>query len=184
MILPKFDGFSMLTISANYPHKNLQIIPKVISYLNENYKDFNFRFVLTVKNEELFKSCDENILKRVLTIGAVNINQCPGLYSQSDAIFLPTLLECFTAAYPEAMRMRKPILTSNLNFATGLCEDAAQYFAPLNPKDIGDIIYELANNKELRNNLVLKGIDQLKKYDTYEKRAEKYLEIIKSDTIL
>lgn len=176
--LPKFEGFTMLTVSANYPHKNLQIIPKVIAHLNQNYKDFKFRFVVTLKEGELGINLDENITKNIVYLGKTNINQCPPLYSQSDAIFLPTLLECFTATYPEAMRMEKPILTSNLNFATGLCENAALYFEPLDPKDIGDKIYQLANNELMKKELVANGIMQLKKYDTYATRAEKYIEII------
>lgn len=176
--LPKFEGFTMLTVSANYPHKNLQIIPKVITYLNQNYKDFKFRFVVTLKEGELVFKQDESSNKNIVYLGKTNINQCPSLYSQSDAIFLPTLLECFTATYPEAMRMQKPILTSNLNFATGLCENAALYFEPLDPKDIGDKIYKLANDELLKKELVANGEEQLKKYDTYATRAEKYIEII------
>jgi glycosyltransferase involved in cell wall biosynthesis len=176
--LPAFDGFTMLTVSANYPHKNLQIIPKVIAYLNQNYQDFKFRFVVTLNKHELGFNQDENITKNIVYLGKTNINQCPSLYSQSDAIFLPTLLECFTATYPEAMRMQKPILTSNLNFATGLCENAALYFEPLDPKDIGDKIYKLANDELLKKELVANGEEQLKKYDTYATRAEKYIEII------
>lgn len=176
--LSNFDGFTMLTVSANYPHKNLQIIPKVIAYLNQNYQDFKFRFVVTLNKHELGFNQDENITKNIVYLGKTNINQCPSLYSQSDAIFLPTLLECFTATYPEAMRMQKPILTSNLNFATGLCENAALYFEPLDAKDIGDKIYKLANNELLKKELVANGKKQLEKYDTYATRAEKYIEII------
>ena len=176
--LSNFDGFTMLTVSANYPHKNLQIIPKVITYLNQNYKDFKFRFVVTLKEGELGFKQDGISNKNIVYLGKTNINQCPSLYSQSDAIFLPTLLECFTATYPEAMRMKKPILTSNLNFATGLCENAALYFEPLDAKDIGDKIYQLANNELLKKELVTNGEKQLKKYDTYATRAEKYIEII------
>ena len=36
--LKKLNGIKLLTISANYPHKNLQIIPKVIDYLHKKYK--------------------------------------------------------------------------------------------------------------------------------------------------
>ena len=176
--LSNFNGFTMLTVSANYPHKNLQIIPKVITYLNQNYKDFKFRFVVTIKEGELGQTLEESINKKIVYLGKTNINQCPSLYSQSDAIFLPTLLECFTATYPEAMRMQKPILTSNLNFATGLCENAALYFEPLDPKDIGDKIFKLATDELLKKELVANGEEQLKKYDTYATRAEKYIEII------
>jgi glycosyltransferase involved in cell wall biosynthesis len=176
--LPKFEGFTLLTVSANYPHKNLQIIPKVIAYLIQNDKDFNFRFVVTLKQGELGLNLEEDINRNIVYLGKTNINQCPWLYSQSDAIFLPTLLECFTATYPEAMRMKRPILTSNLNFATGLCEDAAVYFEPLDAKNIGDAIYEMATNSNRRERLIKNGEEQLKKYDTYATRAEKYIEII------
>jgi glycosyltransferase involved in cell wall biosynthesis len=176
--LPKFEGFTMLTVSANYPHKNLQIIPKVIAYLNQKHKDFKFRFVVTLKEGELGQNLEEIINKNIVYLGKTNINKCPVLYYQSDAIFLPTLLECFTATYPEAMRMKKPILTSNLNFATSLCEDAAVYFEPLDAKNIGDAIYQIATNSDRRERLIKNGEEQLKKYDTYATRAEKYIEII------
>lgn len=180
--LPQFDGFSLLTVSANYPHKNLQIIPKVISYLNNEFKDFKFRFILTLNQGDLGKNLDENINEHIVYLGKINIYQCPSLYSQSDAIFLPTLLECFSATYPEAMRMQKPILTSNLNFANGLCENSAIYFDPLNPIDIGNKIYNIANNELLQKELIENGIQQLKKYDTYSTRTKKYIEIITNET--
>jgi glycosyltransferase involved in cell wall biosynthesis len=176
--LSEFDGFSMLTVSANYPHKNLQIIPKVIDYLKNEYKDFKFRFIVTLAKGELKISQFKSINEHIVYLGKININQCPWLYSKSDAIFLPTLLECFTATYPEAMRMQKPILTSNLNFAKGLCEDAAQYFDPLDPKNIGDNIFKMANDPLLIKELIVNGEGQLKKYDNYARRAEKYIEII------
>lgn len=176
--LSNFKGFTMLTISANYPHKNLQIVPQVVSYLNKNYKDFKYRFVVTLERGELGANFGEDINKNIFYLGKVNINQCPTLYSQSDATFLPTLLECFTATYPESMRMNKPILTSNLNFARGLCGDAAVYFNPLDAKNIGDTIYQLASDETQKEIIIENGIKQLEQYDTYASRAEKYIEII------
>lgn len=176
--LPCFEGFSILTVSANYPHKNLKIIPRVIDYLNKKYPAFKYRFVVTVTKGELENNLDQSINNKLVYLGKIHINQCPSLYSQSDAVFLPTLLECFTASYPEAMRMQKPILTSNLNFAKALCEDSAKYFDPLNPEDIGEKIYELANNSELIDNLIFNGKHQLKKYDSYVNRIDKYLKLI------
>ena len=82
--LPNFEGFSMLTVSANYPHKNLQIIPKVINYLNNEYGDFNFRFIVTLTKGELGINLDESINSKLVYLGKTNINQCPSLYSQSD----------------------------------------------------------------------------------------------------
>lgn len=175
--LPYFNGITLLTISANYPHKNLKIIPKVISYLNANYPYFKYRFVLTINSEEI--PIKESIIKdKIIFLGKVKINQCPYLYQQSDFMFLPTLLECFSASYPEAMRMEKPILTSDLPFARGLCGNSAVYFNPMSPANIAEKIMVLATNKELQKNLIKNGKEQLKTFDTSAERAKKYLRII------
>lgn len=176
--LTRFDGFTLLTISANYPHKNLSIIPKVIKYLINKYPTFNFRFVVSLKKESLYYIGDRSIDDHLVYLGKLNIDQCPYIYSQVDAVFLPSLLECFTATYPEAMIMQKPILTSNLDFAKGLCGEGAVYFDPLDPSDIGEKIYELAADKKKQQVIRKAGMNRLKYFDSYSERAKKYLEII------
>lgn len=172
--LPAFDGTTLLTIAANYPHKNLDIIREVCRWLNEKYKGFKYRFVITIDQADAssLSSCPE-----VLCIGKVTIDQCPFLYEQSDLMFLPTLLECFSASYPEAMRMRKPIMTSDLGFAKGLCGEAAIYFNPLNAEEIADKIYQLSNDDFLKSKLVAKGIRQLKEFDDNLERMKLYMHI-------
>jgi len=176
-IVEDFTGFSLLTITSNYPHKNLKIIPEVIDYLSISYPEFKFRFLLTVTKEEL-----SNISQRhenyITFYGKVNIEECPPLYQKSDAMFLPTLMECFSASYPEAMFMQKPILTSDLDFAHSICGDAAVYFDPLDPVSIGRSIYELSISKEKQEELKKAGTMQLSKFETAESRAMKYVDIL------
>jgi len=176
LTFPPFNGITLLTIAVNYPHKNLRIIPKVISYLKNNKPNFKFRFVLTLDENDFLLSDD--IKKHILFIGRVTINQCPYLYEQCNFMFLPTLLECFSASYPEAMKMEKPILTSDLDFAHGLCGEAAVYFNPISPEDIGNKIYLLANSIEKQKALMEKGKQRLLTFDNYENRTTKYLNII------
>jgi glycosyltransferase involved in cell wall biosynthesis len=178
--LPEYEGLTLLTVSANYPHKNLQTIPKVISCLIKNNPELKFRFVLTLTEQQFGLKPDKDIRNHILFIGKVSINQCPYLYEQSDFLFLPTLLECFSASYAEAMRMQKPILTSDLDFAKGLCGDAALYFNPLSVQDIAAKIVMLAGSKQLQNNLIENGNKQLLKFDNYKERAKKYLEVIEN----
>jgi glycosyltransferase involved in cell wall biosynthesis len=179
IILPAFNGLTILTISANYPHKNLNIIKKVILYLNKNYPEFKFRFILTIDSSELNIENIE-INNHIVFLGKVDVLQCPNLYQQANFMFLPTLLECFSASYPEAMIMKKPILTSNISFAKGLCGTAAKYFNPESPKDISESIIKLSKNKNEQKRLVENGIQQLKSYDNSKDRADKYLKIIKN----
>jgi len=172
------DEFRLVCISAYYSHKNLEILNKVIPLLFENGFS-NIKFVLTIDQNIYTSKFSELAKQQIMNIGPILIDNCPQLYSECDAMFLPTLLECFSANYPEAMKMRKPILTSNLSFAIDVCADAALYFNPLDERDIFKTIINIFNNKPLHNELILRGIKRLKSFNSAEERALKYIEICK-----
>lgn len=174
------ETIKLLTISANYPHKNLAIIKKVIEVLKENFPEFQFKFFLTIERSEFGITESDSLNDNIEFLGKVTIKQCPNLYSQCDFLFLPTLLECFSASYCEAMFMQKPILTSDLSFATGICGNAGYYFDPTDAEDIANKIVALASNKLLQKQLIENGLQQLKTFDTAKVRAQKYLQIITS----
>jgi glycosyltransferase involved in cell wall biosynthesis len=177
--LKKENEFRLVTISHNYPHKNLKIIREVCKELH--YSDLNYKFILTI-DKKSFKKLFYDLKDSVINIGPITSKECPSVYSECDALFLPTLLECFTASYPEALKMNKPILTSNLSFAHDICGDAAIYFNPFDSKDIADNIIILSNNEDLKNSLIDKGHERLNQFETAKSRAEKYLKIIESFT--
>ena len=168
--------FRLLTLSAWYPHKNLNVIPEVIDSLNiKGYS--NIKFITTLPEVD-FKKLKNN--KNILNVGSVVIEEGASLYKECDAMFLPTLLECFSASYAEAMIMGKPILTSNMGFAHAVCENAALYFNPMDVDDIADKIIELYKNNELQDSLIKKGLKRLDRFGTAKGRAKQILEICKS----
>ena len=168
--LPEFNGTTLLTIAAPYPHKNLPITVDVAKILRKRYPNFRFRFVLSLKPEEL-KGFDDSLKENFVFIGRVKIEECPSLYSQSKIMWMPTLLECFSGTYAESMRMKKPIITTDLGFAHGTCGEAAKYFSPLSANEAADAIYNVATNQDLYNTLVERGIEQLKTFNNSEERA-------------
>lgn len=193
--LTKFDGITLLDISSPYPYKNLQISLRVAKILKDKYPNFRFRFVFTVEKEEFLNSeyvrnglnyakgkQEKKIfdldLENFVFLGKVSIKECPSLYEQCDMVFVPTLMECFTALYPESFKMQKPLLTSDLPFAKGLCGKAAMYFSPLDAKDIAEKIYLLAKNTQLQKQLVSEGSKQLTIYDNNDKRVSRAIEIM------
>lgn len=173
-----FDGVTLLTISANHPHKNLQIIPKVLDYIDKCKIPLNLRFIITLSRNEM--RVEDRYQDRILLIGKVDISSCPSLYNKADAMFLPTLLECFSASYPEAMKMGKPILTSDLSFAHSLCGDAALYFDPLSPQSIVDAIQKINVDKILVHTLIENGYKQLLIYDNTEQRCDKIIKLLEN----
>ena len=169
--------FRLITISSNFPHKNLAIINEVDNELKKLGRNEFFFYVTIPANDysALFSRSDN-----VVNLGVVAAKDCPYIYSQCDALFLPTMLECFTASYPEAMTMKKPILTSDLGFAREICEDSAIYFDPLDPKDIATKIIRVADDKHLYERQILIGSKRVLNFPSAAGRAKKYLEICES----
>ena len=177
--MDKTSKFRFLTIAKYYPHKNIAIIKSVIDELKRRKVDFDIQFVLTITTSEYNALFGEDYKNDIITVGPIPARECPSLYNECDAIFLPTLLECFSANYPEAMIMKKPILTSDLGFARTVCQNAALYFDPTNVRDIVDKIMLLINSPKLQNELVSRGLIRVNELPTARERAQMYLDICK-----
>jgi glycosyltransferase involved in cell wall biosynthesis len=174
-----FNKFLFLT--ANYPHKNMQILPKVIEILKKKFKFKDFKFLITLNKGDLNFSDSTN--ENITYLGQVALEKIPSLYSNSDIVFIPTLLEVFSATYLEAMFMKKPIIASDLGFSRDICGDAALFCEPTNAGSYAEAVFELSNNVALRNDLVNKGTENLKRFGTSMYRTKSYLDIIKNTII-
>lgn len=180
--LPGFEGISILTMANLYPHKNLGITLGIIKALKEKHPDFKFRFVISVKKEDFLKAQgiidSGEIGRHYLFLGSVSVAECPSLYEQCDIELQPSLLESFTATYPEAMRMEKPIVTTDLAYARQLCGDSACYYNALDAEAAAEAIYKVATDKVFAARLVSNGRKQLQQFDNYNQRADKLMKII------
>ncbi len=172
------NEFRFLILSAWYPHKNLSIIPEVDSLLKQLGYD-TIKFITTLPENDFKKLNVNSDVQNILNIGPIKVEEAPSLYKECDAMFLPTLLECFSASYVEAMRMEKPIVTSDMGFAHTICQNAAIYVNPIDAKDIATKIIDLYNSKDLQNRLIKNGLSRIKIFGTATQRATHYLEICK-----
>ncbi|WP_125717071.1 glycosyltransferase [Pseudoalteromonas rubra] len=165
--------FRLLTVAFPYPHKNILIYKEVVDLLL-GFSDAKFVFYITVP-DDYYKENFDGYEDYIVNCGKIDNSQCPELYDNSDFMILPSLVECFSASYPEAMFMEKPILTSDYSFARSICQDAAVYFDPLNARDIADKIIELALDKEKQLNLISNGLNRLSDFDSPQSRFNKYI---------
>ncbi|MDE6339667.1 MAG: glycosyltransferase, partial [Muribaculaceae bacterium] len=175
--LPYFDGLTLLTITASYPHKNLEIALKTLDELHNLEFEKNVRFVFTIKQNQ-FPNIPDRYKENFVFLGPVTINQCPPIYTQVDIMFQPSLLECFSATYVEAMKMGTPIITTDLGFAHSLCGDAALYYSALDPKDLAQQIIRLGRDKKLADKLINLGKSQLEKFASAQTRFNKLISIL------
>lgn len=165
--------------SAYYPHKNLDILVDVAKVLKEKHNlNFTLNFLLDPKSTHWNNICANAELKEVkqyfFTYGQVNNREMAKLYKINDLVLLPTLLEVSSAVYPESFISKKPLLTSNLDFAIELCGKAAIYFNPFDYNDIASKINKCAKDISLQNKLIDDGLAQLK--NQYLSPEEKYAE--------
>lgn len=175
--LPEFDGATFLTVNAPYTHKNMAIVIDVARVLKRRYPDFRFRFAMTVNRGDV-PSFDPELERNFLFLGKTDVASVPSLYRQAAVMFQPTLLECFSATYPEAMRMDVPIVTTDLDFAKGLCGEAAEYYSPLDPEEAAAKLYRVATDSDLRLKLIEAGRRQIKQFNTYEERADRLIALL------
>ena len=182
------NEFRLYTLCSPMRNKNLEILNKVCPLIAQQNIKKSIKFYVTIPHDSYMRLFNEDARKYIVNVGPQKVVDCPKLVDQCDALFLPTLLECFSASYPEAMCMGKPILTSNLSFATDICADAALYFDPLDENDILKKIKVLINNPTLYSELQIKGQERLKEFGIARDRAEAYLrickEIVKKDNII
>jgi glycosyltransferase involved in cell wall biosynthesis len=174
------NEFRFLTLTSYYRHKNIELILEI----DRNLKALgisNVKFILTLKPEDQIKY--NLVADCIINVGPLKPQECPSLYKECDAMFLPTLAECFSASYPEAMIMEKPIITTDLGFARSICGSAALYFDPMSARDATTKIVKLIKDSDLRSTLIKKGKNELKKFDTPKERARKYLEICTQYTL-
>lgn len=177
------DEYRIVTLSQYYPHKNLDLIPYVALAIKKQYPLLNFKFYLPLdvhskgweKIDRIAKKM--NVGDTIQTVGTVSPEDAPHFYKNADLMFLPSVLECFSANYPESMTSGVPIVTTNLPFAKTVCEDAALYFEPMNAKDAASKIIQIYINRELREDLISKGYKIAKKYFSPQKKIEEYLKI-------
>ena len=169
-------GFRLLVLSSYYRHKNLELLNGVIALLREVGID-DVRFTMTLPAEDFDRTIAPENRGFVDNVGPQRPENCPALYQASDALFLPTLLECFSANYVEAMAMGRPIVTTDLGFARTTCSDAALYFEPLNAEQALEKILELRGDSALREGLVARGKQELTRFGTARGRAEAYLSL-------
>lgn len=180
-ILPpkKKDEIRLLTVCTYRKHKNIECIPGVIKELKSRGIE-NIRFVLTIDEYNYHKifGFNKEFNQYVYNVGYIKGEDLPQLYAECDMLFLPTLIECFSSNYPEAMIMQKCILTSDLDFAHAICKNSALYFNPCDIVDIADKIEQIINDKELENLLRINGLEVFySNMLTAQERTRAYLNI-------
>jgi len=148
------------------PHKNLEVLIDLFKLYPDDLKDVRCIISIEENQHKNSKKLLNNIRKynlqdKIINVGKLGQEGLAEFFLNCDALLFPTLLESFSGTYLEAMYFNLPILTSDLDFARYVCDDAALYFDPWDPADILKKIHMVKADSNLRKSLVEKGEERL-----------------------
>ncbi len=126
---------------------------------------------------DLQKLINEN----VYLPGYLPDNELQGMYQNALLSVYPSLYEGFGLPPLESMTYGCPVINSDISALREVSEDAALYIDPYDVEDITLKINQLLEDNNLRQELRLKGLEQVKQY-SWEKSAKQVYELIQKYT--
>lgn len=166
---------NIAAVGGQMPHKNLEIIPKVLNVLDKKYNVRNIRFHTTLPY-------DSGVWKRitnglsvyqkedcVVNHGNMRLTELAELYRCCQFCFLPSVLETFSASVIEAMYFDLKTVASDLPFNNEVMQDACIYFKPMDAKSAAKQIAKIINDKDLQKDLSTKMKERLNNYTDFRK---------------
>lgn len=86
-------------------------------------------------------------------------------YYNCNIVLFPSFYEGFGLPLIEAFSAGKPVITSSIAPMKDIAKDAAMYVNPHSISSIRSAVQILISNSELRNEMILKGVEVVKKYN-------------------
>ena len=146
-----------------YPHKNVKVIIEALRSLpNIKLKIICARNFFTQRIEELIKNY--KLSKQVEFLGYIPDEEFKKIYQEAIALVHPSLMEGFSLTGLEAMALNCPVISSNSSCLPEIYQDSVLYFNPNDSQDLVNQINKLYQSPELRQKLIKRGLEQVKKY--------------------
>ena len=172
----------VLFVGTIQPRKNLVRLIEAFSKLDPPAGGKNFKLVIIGRRgwhyEEILDAPKKfGVEDSVRFLESVTDDELPAFYQNAKLFVLPSLYEGFGLPVLEAMKYGCPVAASNISSLPEAGGDAAVYFDPENVGDIAEKMEKVLSNKNLRDDMIKKGHEQVKKF-SWEKSAREVLKVL------
>jgi glycosyltransferase involved in cell wall biosynthesis len=169
-------------IGTIHPRKNLENTLKAFEIFTRENK--NFKLVLIGNqmwnNKNIHQLIfDLKIKKQVIIKGRLSDCETNDLLAGAEALLFMSYFEGFGIPILEAFATETPVICSNTTSLNEISGDAALTANPKDPSAIADNMLKLIGSRELRGDLIQKGIKRNKDF-SWEKTSMKIFNIIAS----
>lgn len=176
--LPEKFIFFLGTIE---PRKNIEGLIKSYNHLRYSRKDFA-EYALVIaggkgwKSEKIFKEWENSIYKKdIIFLDYVDRNDKACLYNLASLFVYPSFYEGFGFPPLEAMACGIPTICSFASSLPEIAGDASLMVDPFNICDIAKAMEMIIADKELKNDLIQRGLENVKKFN-WDNAARGYLD--------
>ncbi|MFH0925995.1 MAG: glycosyltransferase family 1 protein [bacterium] len=179
---PLISSNYLLFVSTIEPRKNLERLIKAFDELKRE-KACDLDLVIVGKRgwlDETIKKAWHNspYQKDIKFLGYVDQKTLNMIYRKAFCLVFPSIYEGFGFPILEAMANYCPVLASNTSSIPEIVADAALLFDPFSVEAIARAIKHLIDNKNLREELILKGRKRVKNF-SWEKTAREMVRVYK-----
>src|SRR3989344_1354014 len=115
--------------------------------------------------------------EKVKFLHTVSDDELPNFYKNAICFVLPSLYEGFGLPVLEAMKYGCPVIISNVSSLPEAGGDAVLYVNPQDSNDIKEKIEKVLSDKNLREQMIKKGYEQIKKF-SWKKTAQETLKVL------
>ncbi len=159
----------LLFIGRIEERKNISNIIKAFEILKEKYK-IPHGLILAGKAGHGYENFKFQILNfkfkdEVLELGFVSEQKKWELLKNADVFVFPTLYEGFGIPILEAQSVGVPVVASNNSSIPEVTGDSALLVDCESSEDIAENIFELISNEILKNAIISKGLENVKRFD-------------------
>lgn len=172
----------ILYVGNVYPHKNPERLVYAMKDLKSKIPELNLVFV---GGEDYFYRRLKELVKKeeltnVIFSGFIPDYDLDAVFRNAFAYIRPSLHEGFELPGLEAMARGVPVIVSDYGCSREILGDSAHYFNGKSVSDIVRAIETVLKDKEVREELIERGYERVKKY-SWKKMAKITLELYKNE---
>jgi glycosyltransferase involved in cell wall biosynthesis len=177
----QINSKSLLFIGRLEERKNIIGIVRAFEILKDRYK-IPHKLVLAGRfgyGEK--RICQEMKVgkygEEIVCAGYVSEEEKWSLLQSADIFLFPTFYEGFGLPVLEAQSVGVPVVTSNVSSLPEVGADSVAYCDPHEPVSIADAAYSLIGDSERKNDIIEKGLENVKRF-SWDKCAEEIVAMI------